>query len=61
MLEPEICFVDQNGLLELAESCFKFIVNRVREECEEDLIFFTDRNDRDLLPRLEKIQRGFLF
>jgi asparaginyl-tRNA synthetase len=54
MIEPEVAFLEFDGLQELAESFVEYIVQRVLERRKEDLKSL----ERDL-TKLERIQRPF--
>jgi len=54
MIEPEVAFLEFDGLQELAESFIEYIVQRVLERRKEELKSL----ERDL-TKLEKIQRPF--
>ncbi len=53
MVEPEIAFADLNDDATLAESFLKFVFKAVLEERQDDMKFFSERVDKDALPRLQ--------
>ncbi|MBR1779628.1 MAG: asparagine--tRNA ligase [Clostridia bacterium] len=52
MIEPEIAFADLKETMNIAEKMIKFIIKYVVENCLEDLKFFNQYFDKDLLNRL---------
>ncbi|MBZ5638643.1 MAG: asparagine--tRNA ligase [Acidobacteriia bacterium] len=46
MIEPEVAFMDLDGLLELAEEFVSYLVGRALERCREELLFL----ERDTSP-----------
>lgn len=57
MIEPEMAFADLQENMDLGEACIKHLVEEALHQCEEDLTLFTRFVDKDLLGRLENIQR----
>ena len=55
MLEPEMAFADLQSAMNNAEQMLKFVVQRVLNECSEDLTFFQQFYDKGLTERLEKL------
>ena len=55
MVEPEMAFCDLEGDMELAESMIKFIINKVLTECKEEVNFFNNFFDKNLIERLNHI------
>lgn len=55
MVEPEMAFCDLEGDMELAESMIKFIINKVLAECKEEVNFFNNFFDKNLIERLNHI------
>lgn len=53
MIEPEMAFYDLNDNMALAESFLKRIVKDVVEKCAEDLKFFEERIDKEVMTRLQ--------
>lgn len=58
MVEPEVAFLDLQGNMDLAERFLKRIVSDVLAGCEEDMGFFQQRIDKEVLDRLAKITAG---
>jgi len=55
MLEPEMAFADLESAMRNAEDMLKFTVQKVLDQCQEDLAFFQKFYDKKLLQRLEKL------
>lgn len=55
MIEPEMAFHDLQDNMNLAEAFIKRIVGDALKNCKEDMQFFNDRIDKELLARLEGI------
>ena len=55
MVEPEVAFCELTGLAALAEQFLKSVFGRVRERCEEDLAFFNERIDDQVLATLSHV------
>lgn len=53
MIEPEIAFANLSDNAELAEKMLKFVFKTVLEERRDDLEFFAERVDKDVITRLE--------
>jgi asparaginyl-tRNA synthetase len=61
MVEPEMAFYDLQDNMTLAEVFLKRIVQDVLARCREDLEFFKDRVDKEVLTRLQGVlKREFL-
>ncbi|GAA4498019.1 asparagine--tRNA ligase [Pseudaeromonas paramecii] len=54
MVEPEVAFADLAANAKLAEDMLKYVFNAVLAERRDDLEFFAERVDKDVLNRLEK-------
>lgn len=52
MIEPEIAFADLNDDMDLAEDMIKFAIKYVMEKCPDEIKFFNDFYDKDLIERL---------
>ena len=52
MIEPEIAFADLNDDMDLAENMIKFAIKYVMEKCPDEIKFFNDFYDKDLIERL---------
>ena len=55
MMEPEICFADLDDVCNLAEDMVKYIIKDVMENCEEEIKFFNNFVDKNLIERLTKV------
>ncbi|XP_951971.1 asparaginyl-trna synthetase, putative [Theileria annulata] len=55
MIEPEMTLVDLPGLMELTEEFIKFLVNYILKHNYDDLVFFNNTVDKELLSRLYNI------
>ncbi len=55
MIEPEIAFADLNDNMELAESMLKYVIRFVLEHAPEEMNFFSQFVDKDLLNRLNNV------
>ncbi len=55
MVEPEVAFLELEGLMDLAESFLRDLVVRLVEVCSEDLAFFDRRIAPGLLARLQEV------
>ncbi|HGJ5890301.1 MAG TPA: asparagine--tRNA ligase [Arsenophonus apicola] len=54
MVEPEVAFADLNDIASLAEKMLKYVFKSVLQERHDDLTFFADRIDKEVISRLEK-------
>jgi asparaginyl-tRNA synthetase len=55
MVEPEMAFYELADNMDLAEAFVKRIIRDVLANCDEDMKFFAERIDKDVIPRLEGI------
>jgi len=55
MIEPEIAFADLNDDMKLAEEMMKYIISYVLENAPEEMEFFNNFIDKNLLNRLNNI------
>ena len=55
MIEPEMAFYELADNMSLAEAFLKRIVRDVLADCSEDLRFFQERIDKEVLTRLQTI------
>jgi len=55
MIEPEIAFADIHDNATLAESLLKSVLKEVLETCPNDMQFFADRIDSEVLTRIETV------
>lgn len=58
MIEPEIAFADLNDDMDLIESCVKFCIEYVIENCPEEMNFFNTMIDKTLLERLTLVKNS---
>ena len=54
MVEPEVAFADLADNAALAEAMLKYVFKAVLEERTDDLKFFAERVDKEVITRLEK-------
>ena len=55
MVEPEMAFADLNNNMEIAEEMLKYILSFVLEKAPEEMNFFNQFVDKELLKRLNNI------
>ena len=55
MIEPEIAFADLSDDMKLAEDMLKYIINYCLENAPEEMEFFNNFIDKDLLARLDNV------
>ncbi|MEG1446408.1 MAG: asparagine--tRNA ligase [Ruthenibacterium sp.] len=55
MVEPEIAFADLADEMDLGEAMIHFVVKTVMEKCADELAFFNQFVDKDLLARLDTL------
>lgn len=55
MIEPEMAFADLNDNMTLAESMLKYVIRYVLEHAPEEMNFFNQFVDKDLLNRLNNV------
>lgn len=61
MIEPEMAFHDLNDNMTLAEAFLKRIIQDALEHCAEDMAFFAERIDKQLMDRLKGVlEKPFL-
>jgi asparaginyl-tRNA synthetase len=61
MVEPEMAFYDLTDNMTLAEAFLKRIIRDALERCPEDMKFFAERVDKDVLTRLQHVlEKPFL-
>ncbi|MDC9588407.1 asparagine--tRNA ligase [Xenorhabdus sp. XENO-10] len=54
MVEPEVAFADLNDIAKLSEDMLKYVFKAALEERADDLAFFAERVDSEVVTRLEK-------
>ncbi len=55
MIEPEMAFYDLHDNMDLAEAFLKRIIDDALEHCAEDMKFFAERIDKEVIGRLENV------
>jgi asparaginyl-tRNA synthetase len=58
MIEPEMAFYDLNDNMTLAEAFIKRIIKDALERCPDDMKFFAERIDKEILTRLDGIMKS---
>lgn len=57
MIEPEVCFITQDELHQLAQDMMQFCFQKVVKDRQDDLILLY-RQDKELVSRLESFSKG---
>lgn len=57
MLEPEIQFMDINGLMDLMEEMLKNFVDQYEKQCAKEIKFLNEFIDKELVDRLNLVKR----
>ena len=55
MVEPEVCFIDMDDLMDLEEEFIKYCVQWALDNCKDDLEFLNKMIDKTLLERLQGV------
>ncbi|MBR3255488.1 MAG: asparagine--tRNA ligase [Clostridia bacterium] len=55
MVEPEICFCDLEGLMDIEEDFLKYIVKNIMEMCPEEIEFCDKFIQNGLIEKLQKV------
>ncbi len=55
MVEPEVCFIDMDDLMDLEEEFIKYCVQWALDNCKDDLEFLNKMIDKTLLERLHGV------
>jgi asparaginyl-tRNA synthetase len=55
MIEPEVCFIDLNDLMDLEEDFIKYCVKWALDHCMDDLEFLNKMIDNGLIKRLRAV------
>ena len=55
MIEPEVCFIDMNDLMDLEEEFIKYCVKWALDNCMDDLEFLNKMIDNGLIERLKSV------
>src|SRR5207302_3555559 len=58
MVEPEVAFADLDDNMTLAEAFIKRIIKDALDQVAEDMKFFQERIDKDVLNRLDSILKN---
>ena len=58
MIEPEVAFIDLDGLMDLEEDFIKYCVQWALDNCKDDLEFLNKMIDKTLLERLRSVVEG---
>lgn len=54
-LEPEVSFMDLNGLMDLEEEMMKYIIAGIMKKCPDEMAFFNNFVDKGLIDRLNNV------
>ena len=54
-LEPEVSFMDLNGLMDLEEEMMKYIISGIIKKCPDEMAFFNNFVDKGLMDRLNNV------
>lgn len=55
MIEPEVAFADLSTIAQLAEDLLKYVFNAVLTERADDLAFFEQRVNKDVVTRMQQV------
>lgn len=55
MIEPEMCFTDLDGNMDVMESMLKYIVSYVLENCKDEMDFFDNFVEKGIKEKLNKL------
>lgn len=55
MIEPEMVFADLTDYMDTAEAMIKYMIKHLLETCKDELAFFNQFFDKELLERLESV------
>lgn len=55
MIEPEVAFLDKEGLMDLEEDFIKYCVNWALDNCKDDLEFLNKMIDKSLIETLQSV------
>lgn len=58
MIEPEVAFLDLEGLMDLEEDFIKYCVRWALDNCQDDLEFLNKMIDKTLIERLKSVVSG---
>lgn len=54
-LEPEVCFMNLDQLMELEEEMMKYIISNIMKRCPDEMAFFNNFVDKGLFDRLNNV------
>ena len=55
MMEPEVCFCDLEGLMDLEEEMIKYVISYVMDNCKDEINFLNNIIDKGLIQRLNNV------
>jgi len=55
MIEPEVCFMDLNGTMDLEEDMLKFIIKYVMDKCSDEIEFLNKFVEEGLINKLNSV------
>ena len=55
MIEPEVAFLEKEGLMDLEEDFIKYCIRWALDNCKDDLAFLNKMIDKGLIERLEDV------
>ncbi|GAP39563.1 asparagine--tRNA ligase [Flexilinea flocculi] len=55
MIEPEIAFAELQDDMDLARDMIKFVLQYVMEQCPQEMAFFNDMYDKELIQRINSV------
>lgn len=55
MIEPEMCFCDLEGDMDVMEDMLKYIVRYVLENCKDEMNFFNEFVEKGIIEKLNKL------
>jgi asparaginyl-tRNA synthetase len=58
MIEPEMAFCELTDNMDVAERFLKFVLREVLDRCAEDMAFFQDRIEKQILTTLQSVLAG---
>ena len=61
MIEPEIAFVELEGLMDFAEACIRYLIGRTLEQCADELALLDKWIETGLIASLESVQSSAPF
>ncbi len=58
MIEPEMCFCDLNGLMDIEEEMLKFVVEEVLEKAKDEMAFLNQFVEKGLIDKLQRLVKS---